>query len=113
MTAVSREGATTGAIQGVIGGSERSETVRGETLDDVEAQITALKDRIGQAAPFFVVERHSPARFTVTNLSQILTAYYFLFFLIMLPVLGLRETPSRVPDTIAKPVTATEQAGAA
>jgi quinol-cytochrome oxidoreductase complex cytochrome b subunit len=113
MTAVSREAAATGRASAVIGGAQRTETVSADTIDDMEAEIAALKTRVGQATPFFSVERRSPARFTVTNLSQILTAYYFLFFLIFLPVLGLRETPSRVPDTIAKPVTASEQAGAA
>ena len=55
--------------------------------------------------------RRAPAAFTVTNLSQAATAYYFLFFLIILPILGLRETPGRVPDTIAKPVTAAAAKG--
>ena len=64
-----------------------------------------MKAEVGQAAPFFSIERHSPARFTVTNFSLLLTIYYFLFFLVILPVLGLRERPERVPDTIAKPVT--------
>ncbi|HET9231703.1 MAG TPA: hypothetical protein VFO00_10480, partial [Vitreimonas sp.] len=90
-----------------------SETVSGATIDEMEAAIGELKTRVGQAAPFFVVERRIPPAFTVTNFSQILTAYYFLFFLILLPLLGLTERPGRVPDTIAKPVTANETAGAA
>jgi ubiquinol-cytochrome c reductase cytochrome b subunit len=81
-------------------------------LQELEAEITAAKNEIGQAAPFFSIERHQPARFTVTNLSQLLTLYYFLFFLIILPILGLRETPGRVPDTIAKPVTGEQATGA-
>jgi ubiquinol-cytochrome c reductase cytochrome b subunit len=40
----------------------------------------------------------------VTQVAQILTAYYFAFFLIILPLLGLRETPDRVPETIAKAI---------
>jgi len=113
MTAVNREAATTGRARGVSGGTQESRTVSGETIDEMEAAIAELKTSVGQAAPFFVVERRQPPTFTVTNLSQILTAYYFLFFLILLPVLGLRETPGRVPDTIAKPVIAKETAGAA
>jgi ubiquinol-cytochrome c reductase cytochrome b subunit len=54
--------------------------------------------------PFAEVVRQQPFVFTVTKLAQILTAYYFLFFLVVLPVLGLRETPKRVPETIAKSV---------
>ena len=54
----------------------------------------------------------TPFTFTVTRLSQIATFYYFFFFLVLLPVLGLRETPGRVPDTIAKPVTKQAQGAA-
>ncbi|MCR9193465.1 MAG: cytochrome b N-terminal domain-containing protein, partial [Hyphomonas sp.] len=42
--------------------------------------------------------------FTFKTLSQILTAYYFAFFLIILPVLGLRERPKGEPDSIHKSV---------
>jgi hypothetical protein len=45
-----------------------------------------------------------PWKFTVETFSQLLTAYYFAFFLLILPLLGLRETPGRVPETIAKSV---------
>jgi ubiquinol-cytochrome c reductase cytochrome b subunit len=110
MTAVTREGATTGSAIGVIGGAPRSRQLSADTIDELETQITEAK--AGQAAPFFVVERREPARFTVTNFSQLLTTYYFLFFLIILPILGLRETPGRVPDTIAKPVTGEQATGA-
>ncbi|HYD73818.1 MAG TPA: hypothetical protein VEF55_11830, partial [Candidatus Binatia bacterium] len=113
MTAVSREAATTGLARGVVGGTEQIRTVSGATIDEMEAAIGELKTSVGQAAPFFVVERRVPPAFTVTNFSQILTAYYFIFFLILLPLLGLTERPGRVPDTIAKPVTANETAGAA
>ena len=33
-------------------------------------------------------------------LSRIATAYYFAYFLIVMPVLGLVETPDAVPDSI-------------
>jgi quinol-cytochrome oxidoreductase complex cytochrome b subunit len=110
MTAVIRESATTGVARGVVGGAEQSRPLSAGTLDELEAAIAAVKTQVGGGAPFFVVERRMPTTFTVTNLSQIMTAYYFLFFLIILPILGLRETPGRVPDTIAKPVTGGEQA---
>ncbi len=110
MTAVRREGATAGLARGVIGGETQTRTVSAATVDELETAIGEAKEAVGQAAPFFVIERRMPATFTVTNLSQLMTAYYFLFFLLILPILGLRETPGRVPDTIAKPVTASEQA---
>jgi ubiquinol-cytochrome c reductase cytochrome b/c1 subunit len=37
-------------------------------------------------------------------LSRVGTAYYFLFFLVILPVLGKLERPLRLPDSIANPV---------
>jgi ubiquinol-cytochrome c reductase cytochrome b subunit len=105
MTAVTRTGETSGSIQGVIGGSPETRAVEGDNSEALEEHIAEVKEEIGQAAPFFSIERRSPARFTVTNFSLLLTIYYFLFFLVILPVLGLRERPDRVPDTIAKPVT--------
>ncbi|MBX3446571.1 MAG: cytochrome b/b6 [Parvibaculaceae bacterium] len=41
---------------------------------------------------------------TVTHLSQILTAYYFLHFLVVFPVLGLIEKPEPLPESIAASV---------
>jgi quinol-cytochrome oxidoreductase complex cytochrome b subunit len=112
MTAIVREGATGGIATGVIGGTAQSRAVNAPTVDELETHIAEVKTEVGQRTPFFSVERRIPFAFTVTQLSQILTAYYFLFFLIILPILGLRETPGRVPDTIAKPVIAGEEAGA-
>jgi quinol-cytochrome oxidoreductase complex cytochrome b subunit len=54
----------------------------------------------------------TPFQFKVTQLSQILTFYYFAFFLLILPILGLRETPGRVPETIAKAIGAKHAAAA-
>jgi ubiquinol-cytochrome c reductase cytochrome b subunit len=102
--AVTRTALTGGTMQVVTGGAPQSRPVRASTVEELEAQITEVKNEVGQRAPFFTVERHIPFTFTVTRLSQLLTFYYFLFFLVILPVLGLREKPSRVPDTIAKPV---------
>ena len=53
-----------------------------------------------------------PLPIQVVTFSQLLTAYYFAFFLIILPVLGIMEKPKRLPDTIAKPILRTETAGA-
>jgi len=113
MTAVNRTGATAGTIRSIAGGAAQSRVVTGETMDALETAIANAKTEIGQAAPFFSVERRTPTMaFTVTNLAQVLTLYYFLFFLVILPLLGLREKPGRVPDTIAKPVTDGQAQGA-
>ena len=45
-----------------------------------------------------------PTGFTVTWASRILTLYYYAYFLVVLPVLGLKETPLPVPDSISSPV---------
>jgi quinol-cytochrome oxidoreductase complex cytochrome b subunit len=37
-------------------------------------------------------------------LTRVLTAYYFLFFLVLMPWVGLKETPSPVPASISEPV---------
>jgi ubiquinol-cytochrome c reductase cytochrome b subunit len=37
-------------------------------------------------------------------LTRLLTAYYFIFFLVIMPVVGLRETPLPVPPSISAPV---------
>jgi ubiquinol-cytochrome c reductase cytochrome b subunit len=37
-------------------------------------------------------------------LSRILTLYYFGYFLVIVPLMGLRETPLKVPATISEPV---------
>lgn len=49
----------------------------------------------------------------VVDFSRILTLYYFAFFLVILPVLGVIEKPKRLPDTIAKPVLPSGAAAAA
>ena len=45
-----------------------------------------------------------PTGFTVTWLSRILAVYYYCYFLVVLPVLGLKEKPLPVPDSISSPV---------
>ncbi|PQA86788.1 cytochrome b [Hyphococcus luteus] len=45
-----------------------------------------------------------PAEGTYVMLAQIATAYYFAFFLIILPLLGILETPKPLPRSIAESV---------
>ena len=111
-TAVTRTGATAGRMLVVTGGTTQTRQVHAGTADNLETAISAVKTQVGQRAPFFSVVRHIPFTFTVTRFSQLLTFYYFLFFLVILPVLGLREKPGRVPDTIAKPVIGEAQGAA-
>ena len=50
---------------------------------------------------------------TVTDLSRVLSAYYFLHFLVLFPVLGLIEKPKPLPESIAASVLPAGQAKAA
>ena len=43
--------------------------------------------------------------------SRILTAYYFFFFLVLMPFLGLLEKPLPVPETISEPVLRSNRRG--
>ena len=110
MVFMERQGGTHATMMTAAGGARQSVQVTAADLSALEEAIGARKAQIGSRAPFFEIVREEPFVFTVTMLSQLLTAYYFLFFLVILPVLGLRETPSRVPDTIAKPVVAPQGA---
>jgi len=51
-----------------------------------------------------------PLGLTYVWFSRILTAYYFLYFLVITPWVGLRETPQTVPDNIAAPVLTGDEA---
>jgi|CXWL01.1.fsa_nt_gi ubiquinol-cytochrome c reductase cytochrome b subunit len=111
MLFVERLSGTQANVRAVSGGSAQTRTLTAPSNEELETHITEAKGEIGQAAPFFTVQRVTPFTFTVTRLSQLMTFYYFLFFLVILPILGLRETPGRVPDTIAKPVTGAAKQG--
>ena len=45
-----------------------------------------------------------PAEGLFTTISQICTLLYFAFFLVAMPVLGLVETPRRIPNSITEAV---------
>jgi len=49
-------------------------------------------------------ETGDPTGFSVVWLSRILATYYFAYFILILPILGLRETPGQVPTNISTPV---------
>lgn len=58
----------------------------------------------GAQQPDMVVANLGAFKVTVTNFAQLNTLYYFAFFLVILPLLGLIEKPDAVPETIAKAV---------
>ena len=45
-----------------------------------------------------------PVGLSVTVFSRVFVLYYYAYFLLVLPLLGLREKPLPVPETISTPV---------
>jgi quinol-cytochrome oxidoreductase complex cytochrome b subunit len=87
-----------------VGGQTAMLTVTAATQAEIERLTNVERKKLGSA---LVSEKPTvPFQIQVTLLSQLLTAYYFLFFLVILPLLGLAERPTQIPDTIAKPVLA-------
>jgi quinol-cytochrome oxidoreductase complex cytochrome b subunit len=80
-------GPDTVAIQEQVAAAEK-QGVTGAALDEVRAQATET-------------ERRS---FDAVHLGQILTFWYFFYFIVVIPLLGLWETPRKLPDSIAKAV---------
>jgi quinol-cytochrome oxidoreductase complex cytochrome b subunit len=86
-------------------GAQQTYAATGHTLEEAEKAFE--KARAAAVAAGGTPQSStttSPFQFKVTQLSQLLTLYYFAFFLLILPILGLRETPGRVPETIAKAI---------
>jgi ubiquinol-cytochrome c reductase cytochrome b subunit len=52
-----------------------------------------------------------PAEGLYTLFSQFGTAYYFGFFIVIMPLLGLIETPRRLPNSITEAVLAKTKSG--
>ncbi|MBX3506777.1 MAG: cytochrome b/b6, partial [Parvibaculum sp.] len=63
----------------------------------------------GGAMPDDILIPVGDGGFSVTHLSQVLTAYYFLHFLVVFPVLGLIEKPEPLPESIAASVLPAEK----
>ncbi len=72
------------------------------TFDSYEEARTYADARPDGANASIGVKK-APA-FTFLHLGQILTVYYFAYFLVILPILGLRETPKEEPESIHKSV---------
>jgi quinol-cytochrome oxidoreductase complex cytochrome b subunit len=104
-------------VEGVfkpVSGSEQRFASVGHTLEAAEKLYTRQKEAAVSASGAGTLDTTvtTPVQFKVTQFSQLLTLYYFAFFLLILPILGLRETPGRVPETIAKAIGAKRAASA-
>jgi ubiquinol-cytochrome c reductase cytochrome b subunit len=100
-----------GAFRPAAGG-EQALSATGHTLEAAEKAFDRQREAAVAAGGAGSLTKTvvTPVQFKVTQLSQLLTLYYFAFFLLILPILGLRETPGRVPDTIAKAISAKQAA---
>ncbi len=56
---------------------------------------------------------NSPVDFKMVTLGQILTAFYFIYFLVIVPLVGIMETPKPMPASIADSVLKGRSAAAA
>ncbi len=82
------------------------------TFEGYEEAATFRSEQQAAGATASMVIEKAPA-FTFKILSQILTAYYFGYFLIILPLLGLTEKPKKEPESIHKAVLASHGGAAA
>ena len=53
-----------------------------------------------------------PAEGVYVLMAQLATLYYFVFFLVIMPLLGLIETPRRLPNSITEAVLEKNKGGA-
>ncbi len=79
-----------------------------DTYEDAVAFRATLPE---SASPSVAIDKAPAVRFI--HLAQLLTLYYFAYFLIILPYLGLRERPNAEPDSIHKSVLGGQGAPAA
>jgi len=79
--------------------NELPASVTFDKYEDAKAYLDGLPEGAGGSMGVQVA-----AAFTFLHLGQILTLYYFAYFLVVLPVLGLREQPKEEPESIHKSV---------
>jgi len=70
---------------------------------DEYSEAVAFETSLAASQGADISVKPAPA-FTYLTLGQILTLYYFAYFLVILPWLGLKERPKREPESIAKSV---------
>ncbi len=74
-----------------------------ELFEDYDAAIEFKAEQAAQGAVVSISVAKAAA-FRFIHLAQILTVYYFAYFLVILPLLGLREQPKGEPEAIHKAV---------
>ena len=74
-----------------------------QTYDEYEPAATFRDQKLDEGVEAAIEVKKAPA-FRFVHLSQLLTLYYFAYFLVILPLLGLREKPKDEPTSIHKAV---------
>lgn len=87
--------------------NELPASVTFDKYEDAKAYLDGLPEGAGGSMGVQVA-----AAFTFLHLGQILTLYYFAYFLVVLPVLGLREQPKEEPESIHKSVLSSHSSSA-
>jgi len=86
----------------VVGYTDSAGLAASRTFEAYEAAAAFRDSQPEDANASMAVE--PGAAFTFKHLAQLLTLYYFGYFLVILPLLGLRENPKGEPDSIHKAV---------
>ncbi|MEM6535515.1 MAG: cytochrome b N-terminal domain-containing protein [Pseudomonadota bacterium] len=86
--------------------------IAGSAVFEAYDDAAAFRDEQVTAGGVAAITIEKAPAFTFKMLSQIMTAYYFAYFLVILPLLGLRETPKDEPESIHKAVLASHGAAA-
>lgn len=73
-------------------------------IDAYEAGADFRDEKVAEGATGVSLALDIAPTFQFLHLAQILTAYYFLYFIVILPLLGLKERPKGEPDSIHKAV---------
>jgi ubiquinol-cytochrome c reductase cytochrome b subunit len=83
-----------------------------QTYEDYEAAATFRDQKTGEGVEATMAVEKAPA-FRFVHLAQLLTLYYFAYFLVILPLLGLRENPKDESVSIHKAVLGHDRAAPA
>ncbi|MEM5516685.1 cytochrome b N-terminal domain-containing protein [Henriciella sp. AS95] len=83
-----------------------------QTYEDYEPAAEFRDQRVEAGQDATIAVQKAPA-FRFVHLAQILTLYYFAYFLVILPLLGLREKPKDEPASIHKAVLGHDRAAPA
>ena len=83
-----------------------------QTYEEYEAAAEFREQKMAEGVDATMTVDKAPA-FRFVHLAQLLTLYYFAYFLVILPLLGLRENPKDEPASIHKAVLGHDRAAPA